>query len=263
MKLQLTPQMHGLGWIPDLPDQRDLLFDATATFGVAPFPKKVDLRDQCPPVYNQGQLGSCTANALAAAFDFDRHKEQHSFMTPSRLFIYWNERDVEGTVNSDAGARIRDGVKVLRTVGTPPETDWPYDIATFTVKPDNKAFRDAKKSEALSYQRVVTPHDDPSHDMLACLAWGYPFVAGITIYESFESPAATSTGLIPLPKKGEALLGGHAILVVGYEFNQSRFICRNSWGADWGDKGYFYLPFDYLINRGLASDMWVLKTVEV
>jgi C1A family cysteine protease len=262
--LQMTPQGHGLGWIPDLPDQRDFLFDAQAVRAkvTAPIPEKIDLRDQCPPIYNQGQLGSCTANALAAAFDFDRHKEGDPFLGPSRLFIYWNEREVEGTTSSDAGARIRDGVKVLRSVGTPPETDWPYIIERFTEKPDARSFADALKNQALTYQRIVTPHDDPTHDMLACLAWGYPFVSGISVYESFESPASVSTGVIPMPNPSEKLLGGHAILVVGYDQTAQHFICRNSWGEAWGDKGYFYLPFAYLTSHGLASDMWVIKTVE-
>lgn len=262
MAQNITPKKHGLGWIPDLPDQRDFTFDAKAELAklVAPLPKSADLRSKCPPVYNQGQLGSCTANALAAAFDFDRHREGDQFMTPSRLFIYWNERDMEGTVHSDAGARIRDGVKVLRKIGTPPETDWPYDIAEFTKRPNAKSFRDAHKNEALTYQRITMPSNDPTNDMLICVASGYPFVAGITLYESFESPAVTKTGVVPMPAKGEQLLGGHAILVVGYEQGTKRFICRNSWGRSWGDKGYFYLPYAYLTSRGLASDMWVIRT---
>ncbi|HEY1835848.1 MAG TPA: C1 family peptidase [Candidatus Saccharimonadales bacterium] len=265
MAQNVTAKNHGLGWLPDLPDQRDVIFDGKAALAkvAAPVPKQVDLRAKCPPVYNQGALGSCTANALAAAFDFDRHAEGDPFMTPSRLFIYWNERELEGTTGSDAGARIRDGVKVLKKIGTPPETDWPYDIAEFTDKPNAKSFADARKNEALTYQRIVTPLGQPTHDMLACLASGYPFVSGITLYESFESPTATKTGVIPMPGKSESVLGGHAIVVVGFEQAKQRFICRNSWGKTWGDKGYFYLPFAYLTSRGLASDMWVIKTVEV
>lgn len=265
MTQTITPHNHGLGWLPDLPDQRDKIFNAQAILPAvaAPLPQQVDLRAKCPAVYDQGQLGSCTANALAAAFDFDRHHEGKPFMTPSRLFIYWNERELEGTTGTDAGARIRDGVKVLHRIGTPPEKEWPYDITRFTERPSAAAFRDAKQNETLSYERIITPHDDPVHDMLACLAWGYPFVSGITVYESFESPAAGRTGIIPLPQPDEAVLGGHAILVVGFEAAKKHFICRNSWGTAWGDQGYCYLPFAYLTNRGLASDMWVIRTVEV
>lgn len=262
MHYLMTPKQHGLGWIPDHPDERDYIFRPKAVAPVR-LPARVDLRSQCPPVYDQGQLGSCTANALAGAFDFDRKKEGKAFMTPSRLFIYWNERDMEGTVSSDAGAEIRDGVKVLIKLGTPPETDWPYDIAEFTVRPPKKAFADAEKNQALVYQRIMRPANDPLQDMLACLSTGYPFVSGIQVYQNFESDQATTTGVIGMPGKHEQLLGGHAILIVGYEQDKKRFICRNSWGETWGDKGYFYLPFPYLESAALAPDQWLIRTVEV
>jgi C1A family cysteine protease len=263
MSLSITPQHHGLGWVPDLPDQRDKIFAPTTKLGLVPLPTNTDLRADCPDVYDQGQLGSCTANALAAAFDFDRHKQGKGFMTPSRLFIYWNERDLEGTTTSDAGANIRDGVKVLRKIGTPPETEWPYIISTFTEKPSDQSFVDAEKNQALTYQRIQRPAADATRDMQTCLAEGYPFVSGISVYESFESPDTSKTGVIPMPTPGERVLGGHAILVIGYDAAKQWFICRNSWGASWGDKGYFYLPFAYLSSRNLSSDMWVIKTVEV
>ncbi|MGF7229249.1 MAG: C1 family peptidase [Candidatus Saccharibacteria bacterium] len=263
MSLSITPQHHGLGWVPDLPDQRDKIYEPLKKLGLAPLPEHVDLRTECPAVYDQGQLGSCTANALAAAFDFDRHKQGKPFMTPSRLFIYWNERSLEGTTNSDAGANIRDGVKVLRKIGTPPETDWPYVISTFTEKPSAKSFTDASANQALTYQRIQRPTGDATRDMQTCLAEGYPFVSGISVYQSFESPTTNKTGIIPMPGKGETLLGGHAILVIGYDSTKQWFVCRNSWGTVWGDKGYFYLPFAYLSSRNLSSDMWVIKTVEI
>jgi len=264
--MTITTQGHGLGWLPDLPDQRDRVFEPEVTLGAlaaAPLPKKVDLRKECPGVYDQGHLGSCTANALAAAFDFDRHKEGRAFMTPSRLFIYWNERDMEGTVASDAGARIRDGVKVLRKIGTPPEADWAYNITAFKDKPTAECFTIAEKNQALTYLRIQRPAAAKAYDMQACLTSGYPFVAGIGIYESFENPDVAKTGIVPMPAKNEKLLGGHAILIVGYDETNMRFIVRNSWGTSWGDNGHFYLPFDYLTNEHLASDMWVIKTVEV
>ncbi len=263
MQFLMTPKQHGLGWIPDHPDQRDSIFKPKKTFAVTEEPQEVDLRKLCPDVYDQGHLGSCTANAIAAAFDFDRHKEGDPFMAPSRLFIYYNERDMEGTVATDAGANIRDGIKSLKSIGAAPESEWPYDIAKFAEKPSAKCYADAEKNQALAYQRIVTPHNDQTSDMLACLREGYPFVAGIEIYESFESDAVRSTGVVPMPQHSEKVLGGHAVLVIGYKLATRQFICRNSWGTGWGDDGHFYLPFDYLTNKGLASDMWVVKTVEV
>jgi C1A family cysteine protease len=263
IKFNMTPQKHGLGWVPDLPDHRDYIFVPKLALKITKFPDRVDLRAKLPPVYDQGQLGSCTANALGAAFDFDRHKQGHNFMTPSRLFIYWNERDMENSVESDAGARIRDGVKVLQKLGTPPEKEWPYIISKFRDKPSPKCYEDALRNQALTYSRILTPAGNQTNDMLACLAGGYPFVSGIAVYESFESPVSNQTGVIHLPTKKESLLGGHAILIVGYDQIKGQFIFRNYWGNGWGDKGYGYMPFDYLTNRGLASDMWVIRTVEV
>src|SRR6187431_2729963 len=123
MKYFMTPQQHGLGWLPDVPDQRDYTYRPRI---MAPekVPQVIDLRDQFPAIYNQGRLGSCTAQALAAAFDFNRQLQGVSFMNPSRLFIYWNERELEGTVDSDAGAMLRDGIKVLVKHGTPRESTW-------------------------------------------------------------------------------------------------------------------------------------------
>ena len=119
-------------------------------------PAAVDLRANCPPVYDQGQLGSCTANAIAAAIEFDRKKQRLTDFVPSRLFIYYNERVMEGTVSSDLGAQIRDGIKSVNKIGAPPETDWPYDIAKFAQKPPTKAYTDAKLDRAIQYQKVLT-----------------------------------------------------------------------------------------------------------
>jgi C1A family cysteine protease len=261
MKYFMTPQRHGLGWVPDVPDQRDYTYTPKLK-ALQKLPKVVDLRDKFPPVYNQGPLGSCTAQALAAAFDFNRHKQGVPFMDPSRLFIYWNERDIEGTVDSDAGAQLRTGVKVLVRYGTPQETLWPYDIKKFTLKPPAHTYVAAEKSQALTYARIMRP-DDSCDDMIACLNEGFPFVTGFMVYESFEAADTNTTGIVPMPGTSENALGGHALVVVGYDLAKQHFICRNSWGQDWGDEGYCYMPFEYLARADLSSDQWTIRLVEV
>ena len=139
IKAASTRTIKKYGWTPDLPDQRDFLYAAPTPYQQN-LPSSVDLSKKCPPVYDQGQLGSCTANAIAAAIEFDQKKR----FVPSRLFIYYNERVIEGTVASDSGAQIRDGIKSVATQGVPPETDWPYKIAAFDQKPPAKAYSDAK-----------------------------------------------------------------------------------------------------------------------
>ena len=138
-------KIAGYGWKPDLPDQRDFSYSVSRAGQAAP--TLVDLRPQCPPVYDQGQIGSCTANAIAAALEFDMMRQQQEAFTPSRLFIYYNERLMEGTVASDAGANIRDGIKSVASVGDCPETLWPYDD-TPALAPGNTFPPNAKAATA-------------------------------------------------------------------------------------------------------------------
>jgi C1A family cysteine protease len=210
-------------------------------------------------VYDQGQLGSCTANAIAGAIEFDRIKQKlEDVFTPSRLFIYYNERVIEGTVNTDSGAQIRDGMKTIGQQGGPHEALWPYDIAKFTDAPSANAVADGQQHTAISYQRVVRN----LNQMKGCLAAGYPFVFGFTVYESFESQAVASTGVVPMPAPNEQVLGGHAVLAVGYDDSQQRFIVRNSWGPGWGMSGYFTLPYTYLTDENLSDDFWTVRLVK-
>jgi len=245
------------GWIRDLPDQRDrksgLLRGAPAAMAL---PSAVDLRAQCPPVYDQGELGSCTANAIAAAIAFDAFRQELPAATPSRLFIYYNERVLEGTVASDAGAQIRDGIKSVAQWGDCPETEWPYDTSQFAVQPPQSCYDDAAKHVALVYESVNQDLDD----LRGCLAAGFPFVFGFTVYQSFESDAVARTGQVPLPVWFERAVGGHAVMAVGYDDASSTFTVRNSWGTGWGDGGYFYFPYEYMTGN-LSSDFWTIRTI--
>ncbi len=245
---------HCYGWIHDLPDHRDHMYSAPQ---VAILPSTVDLRPSCPPVYDQLSLGSCTSNAIAGAIEYDQIKQGKTPFVPSRLFIYYNERAMEGTINSDSGAMIRDGVKSVNKLGVCPESEWPYDPPKFTVKPTAKCYQDALLCKAFSYQRVARV----LNQMKGCLASGYPFVFGIAVYESFESDIVAKTGIVPMPSVDEQMLGGHALLAVGYDDTHQRFIVRNSWSESWGDKGYCYISYNYLMNKGLASDFWTIRVV--
>ena len=247
----------GYGWVRDLPDTRDFLYAAPLMMFRTGLPSKVDLRSKCPPVYDQGQLGSCTANGIAGAIEFDQRKEGAKVFAPSRLFIYYNERAIEGTVSQDSGAQVRDGIKSVATLGAPPETDWPYNIKLFAEKPPLKAYTDAKQDLVASYSRV----SQGTTQMQGCLAEGYPFVFGFTVYESFESAAVAKSGVVPMPASREKVMGGHCMLVVGYDAIKRVFIVRNSWGKSWGLKGYCTMPFEYLLNSHLASDFWTIRTV--
>jgi len=223
-------------------------------------PMKVDLRPQCPAVLDQGQLGSCTANAIANAHLFDQMKQTAaSPFPPSRLFIYYNERAMEQTVDQDAGAMLRDGIKSVAKQGVCPEPQWPYTQSKFADRPTAACYKTALDHQAVSYQRLT----QNLLQMKGCLASGYPFVFGFTVYESFESPRTAETGVATLPRPDEHVVGGHAVLAVGFQDAQQRFIVMNSWGTGWGDAGFFTIPYAYLIDDNLSADFWTLRVVEV
>ena len=244
------------GWIPDLPDHRDHVYSVPGHIA-ARLPSSVDRRDLCPGVYDQGQLGSCTGNAIAAAIECARKGAGKPTVTPSRLFIYYNERVIEHTVNTDAGAMIRDGIKTVVAKGVCAETTWPYQVNRFTVRPSSAAYTEAAADRASAYQRI----GQNLSVMRGALAAGNPFVFGFTVYDSFESPKVAQTGVVNMPKSQESVLGGHAVLAVGYDDASSRFLVRNSWGPNWGMGGYFTLPYEYVTDAGLASDFWTITAI--
>lgn len=240
----------GYGLIADLPDARDFMAGVKSPENL---PAKVDLRTdtRMPTVWDQGQIGSCTAHGIGAALVF------HELVPvmPSRLFIYYNERTLEHTVASDSGAQIRDGIKTVAKQGVCAESEWPYDTAEFAKKPPAKCYTDAKKEVALSYQRVAID----TGQVRAQLAAGTLVVIGFTVYSSFESEAVAKSGVMPMPDTStEQVLGGHCVAVVGYDDSESRLIVRNSWGTGWGQDGYFTMPYAYLTTTGLSSDFWTI-----
>lgn len=246
------------GWVPDLPDHRDKRYDAPRKV-LRKLPSSVNLTKLCPPIYDQGDLNSCTAHAIGAAYQFEllRQDRKDAFM-PSRLFIYYNERAMEGSIQSDRGAMIRNGIKSVNKQGVCPEEMWPYDFKLFAKKPGRPCYTKALQHQVLSYQRVQRTLTQ----MKSCLAEGYPFVFGFTVFDSYNSPEVKRAGKLNMPKKNEKDDGGHAVLAVGYSDSAKRFIVRNSHGRKWGKGGYFTMPYDYLLDEDLADDFWTLRVIE-
>ncbi len=257
---------HKYNWKPDLPDFRDFSFKQNILVK-SPLPQKVDLRAKCSLIEDQGHIGSCTGNALAGLLEFleikDLKDKDHTdpfvfnpdtFENLSRLFIYYNERVLENRVNEDTGASLRDGIKSLALWGICRETLWPYDPQILFKKPSLSAFNEAKNHKISSYYRI-----ENLTEARECLASGFPFVFGFSVYESFESQTVAKTGMMPVPKKKERLLGGHAVMAVGYDDLKKLLIIRNSWSAKWGLKGYFYMPYEIAENTNLAADFWTIQ----
>jgi C1A family cysteine protease len=242
-------------WQPDLHDQRDRIFQLGA---VAPLPDIVDLRPGSPPVEDQGDLDACTANAWVAAIQILDRSDGIPNQSGSRLYLYFNQRALRGNQARDCGAFIRDGAMALAKQGLCRESKWPYDISKFATKPDVDCYLEGMNRQALIYSRV----NQIELDLCTALAQGHAIVLGMTIYQSFETATVARTGMVPMPGDHEQTLGGHAVLAVGYNRARKLFTVRNSWGPDWGDRGYCYLPFSYLLNTKLAQDFWIIQTLK-
>jgi len=246
-----TLDTFSLIWKADKIDTRDYKYQITQKTVI----DIVDLRSHCSPIENQGSLGSCTGQSIAGAIEL-LNKRNGKPTDVSRLFIYYYERLLMGTVNYDSGAFIRDGIKATNKYGASLESLWPHDIRKFKQEPINEAKNDALNRKVTRYERV-----EDFEGCIDALTNGYPVVMGFHVYQSFMSPTVARTGNMPYPnKKREKLLGGHAVLLVGYDKTRKVFIVRNSWGTAWGDKGYFYMPFD-VVKPDMSSDYWIIKSV--
>lgn len=231
----------------DLPDARDQLYSAPFRLML---PSKVDLRPISTPVYDQKSLGSCTSQAACAAHEIMQVKTKYERFMPSRLFHYYCERDIQGTINRDSGATIRNSIKALYKYGVPPETMWPYRISDFKKKPPVAAYDTAKKHVIDKYERL----SQTTSAIRSALAGGYPVLFGFSVYDSFMKVG--KSGIVPLPTRKESVQGGHAVLICGYSDSTKLFTVRNSWGLGFGDKGYCYFPYNYITNPDLCFDFW-------
>lgn len=239
-------------WVKDKPDPRDYIYKLSSTANL----DKVDLRPFCTLIEDQGNLGSCTGQAIAGAIEY-LNKKNGKTNDVSRLFIYYWERWFIGTVNYDSGAYIRDGIKTVNRYGAPLERHWPYIISRFRNKPSTTAMNDGARRKVTLYERATD-----FNAVINALSNGFPVTIGFYVYSSFMSRQVSRTGMMPYPNVGrERFLGGHAVLLVGYDNATQRFIARNSWGTSWGDNGYFYMPYQVIQNPSMSEDFWVIKTV--
>lgn len=242
---------NAYGWRPDLHDQRDLKFSNVRN--VVSLPESVDLRQYCSTIDDQGNLGSCTANAGVALLEFLDNKPDGLYTNLSRLFLYYNTRLLEGTVRYDSGCTVRGTMKSIFKYGVCSEIKWPYRISKYRTKPSTSSYTDGKKRVISGYYSMRT-----LGDIKASIAEGMPVIFGFTVYENFESDEVARTGVLDMPGVDDAVLGGHCVLAVGYDDKTQRLIVRNSWGTSWGDNGYFYMPYKYVTSK-IATDFWTIR----
>lgn len=251
------------GWKKDSPDRRDWLYAWKPYRGM--IPRRVNMREKCSPVEDQGDIGSCVGNATAGAVEFVDLLTPEDSRDASRLFIYWNARKMIGTEDEDSGCYIRDAIKSLASKGVCSEELWPYDTSKYAEKPPRECYEDALDHQIVSYWRLQT-----LDEMRACMAEGFPVVFGFYVYASCMTEEVARTGKIPFPSLFERWfrgpLGGHAVKSAGYDddmrIGRSRgaLLIKNSWGM-WGDKGYGYLPYDF-VRKGYADDFWTIRKIE-
>jgi C1A family cysteine protease len=251
----------------DVPDERDYVYSLERHQLRGALPQRVDLRSGCPRVFNQGGIGTCTAHAVAAAVAFERRLQDKRVLVPSRLFIYYNERMLTGQRSLHCVVRLRDAIKAVAKRGVCPESHWPYrqHPTALRRRPPKEVFKVARNCRIIEYYRIPERSLNPAiflRHLKQCLSDGCPFVFGVTLYASFETEKVKKNGVMPVPDaRIEENKGGHAVMAVGYNDRKRAMLVRNSWGADWGINGYFWMPYEVITDRELAYDFWTVRGV--
>jgi C1A family cysteine protease len=255
---------HAFGWRPELP-ARDLLFgDARYVRTLAELPDEVDNSGLAHRPENQGRQSSCVGHATGTVFEVCRAKDwgggdpANAFQA-SRAFIYYEARRRQGWEHEDGGCYIRDAMDVCVEQGVPIEQSFPYDEHVYDREPPPEVYHQA---EHFQVTRRLKLRNTRLVELLTCLADGYAFEGGLTLYESIESVAVALTGRIPLPGWRESVIGGHALAFLGYSRRTEMFKGQNSWSEQWGDNGFFYVPFDYVTDGQLAADFHTIQRIE-
>lgn len=245
------------GYVKDKLDPRDYVYKVNKNIVQAKLPPKFTLSKTMPPVLDQDSLGSCVSNAVCNALGFLNLKINKPVNLKSRLFNYYNTRVLEGTVNSDSGCQIRNAIKSCNQIGNCYEKTWPYQIARFKDKPASGTYVEAKNHKITVYQRVTQTRNA----IKACLVSGFPIIIGFMCYNTLFNPSVERTGDILPPTRRDYIIGGHCVLITGYNDVTQRYEIMNSWGADWGKSGYGSIPYSYIENPNHAFDFWQIQKV--
>ena len=260
------PKTYTTGWIRDLPDHRD--WDAVPRLNLSEsesekfpdLPPKKDARAHCSPIEDQGDIGSCTAQAIVGMAEYMERRLYGRHINASRIFLYKVGRELDG-YKGDTGAQLRTVMKAFKIFGIPPERFWPYNTAKYDDMPTPFVFAMAQAYQALDYARLDIEgrtRENVLYVIKQLLLQDHPVVFGFLVFSY-----GNNFGEFRLPKFGESPSGGHAVMAVGYdddreiEESKGALLLRNSWGLDWGENGYGWLPYEYILHH-LSNDFWTL-----
>jgi C1A family cysteine protease len=257
--------MHRYNWIRGKEDKQDYKYTLLKSYQQFETPPAASLQQFCSPVKNQDVTGSCSSFSATGMAEFLELKElretatgilvfdPNHFVPMSELFVYYNERVIEGTILEDSGAQIKDAIQVMANKGLCKEDTWPYDETKVFTEPKQEAYAEGLLHKISTYYKL-----NSLEDIKHCIASGYPVMFGFEVPEVFESPEVAHTGEVPEPSPTDNYVGGHATLIVGYNDVTKKLLVRNSWGSSWALSGYFHLPYSY-VTTGLASDFWTAR----
>jgi C1A family cysteine protease len=248
MQQLLHPGTH-----PDAPDARDRRFTPQTARSLPP---SVDLSSNCGPVYDQGMILSCSANALASAMQLLAAQKRETIEAPSRLFMYYNAREASGEAGTDSGTTMRNAIKAAAKLGACSESLWPYDPATVLQKPQQACY-DHADVRTIIYERI----DRNIEHLHAALAQNSPFVFAISAYPGAFTQAST-TGELKIPAAGDECMGGHALIALGYDVARKAFLARNSLGATFARNGFFWVDDAYFTDPKLSYDFWSIRGID-
>lgn len=247
-----------LNWKKEPVDERDIV-SKRYTLAPVSLPEKYELPLQIP-VYDQEDIGSCVANSACACYRYESAQILNSFeFNPSRLFVYYNARSIQGWENEDSGSYIRDGFKALNKWGLASESVWPYITKDFAKKPTTEVYTDGLLNVTVKYATVEQSESIIKQTLLSGAAVSF----GFNVYSSFFGYWESTTGVMPIPKSNENLEGGHAVTIIGWDNSKKAFLIQNSWGTSWGLNGKFWMPYSFLLNPNEADDFWCIEEIKI
>lgn len=246
-----------LNWKRGPEDQRDY---KSQRFLQAPLTLPANFKlDRDIPIYDQLDVGSCVGNSVCEGFRYEYAQVKNNFsFNPSRLFAYYNARKLQGWENEDSGAYIRDGFKAMSKWGLASEDLWPYITSKVTDTPPDSVYQNGLNQLVVKYASVQKSESVIKQTIFS----GAGVVIGFDVYSSFWGTWSETTGIMPIPKAGERFEGGHAVILIGWDDAKKSFLVQNSWGTDWGQNGYFWMPYAYVVSTH-ADDFWCIEEIKL